>query len=836
MQQALATRDRLLNALPAYSHWLAARPLPDLDAVHLWQELHQLILALAMHEPPERISAHARAAGTLFDQLEQEFDHCLQALAAAATPTAVEMRTAWLDTEVVLALPHRDVARRLWLIARQQELERRLLLCEEAEPGPSAGDMALSQACREGDMALALLGQLWFDQMAGPRGETYRQTQHRLEVLASGNLEPSVTEWESLARVGCEIGRRFQQVPDEIQHLTTASRHLDLKQKQRLLGQAADLSQLMEAPCSLPAVEPGAACRHLRLAEFLLGQARRTLQDHWFGEAGDDEPYYRAAGRLFLADARSLLGGADDAVAELERRFQAPGELVVVDATNTETDRPAPGCPVLTCEQALQRQYRLAPAPGGWLPAGNAVLWLQPAPGLVASFAGDAGPANGTPQPQRHMWPVCADARVKGQSELLRCNVAVAAPLPAPATDLPNLVIQGRFRGQMIRVETPLDVHPLPEITLRRYSLGGGTGVAVRIAKDVMPGLTLSVDGKPPASLTAAVGEGIYRWYGTPLPPGAHKIGIRQPVGGNSVLPSLDREIFLSQGDMLLLDLVRSPSGSQLERYRFSEEFSRKPAVETARKDWKLTVLQNQRVGRSALQMLVTLEKSVVGREGPVSQIKPRDVWLEVQPAGVTAKPAMRWAYLGGYPAPAFVIEADAWPADADGTPAQPIVRLWWNSDADAPPAANLPLAPLLAPGDHAIALRDGTGVVVESLRTEQHHVEVRPGVVETRACLVARLRHGREQALAVSLQGLPMAGNEHRLYTSAGRYTGLFWFAPDADVTRQASQVASAHLCVISLDAFKKEARGRGYYLEISDLPAPDAADVRPRPPLEWK
>ena len=142
----------------------------------------------------------------------------------------------------------------------------------------------------------------------------------------------------------------------------------------------------------------------------------------------------------------------------------------------------------------------------------------------------------------------------------------------------------------------------------------------------------------------------------------------------------------------------------------------------------------------------------------------------------------------------------------------------------------------LLGTGERQVAIRDEPNVIVESLRTERHRVEVRPGVQETRTCLVLRMRHNRDQSIVARVDGLSFAGAEHRLYTSVGRYTARFWFDGNSDLTRESAELAAARLRLISVTAFKKEAQERGYFLEISDLPAPEPTDVRPRPPLELK
>ncbi len=409
VRQALAIRDSVSARLPAYSHWAAGHPRRSaIDTSNLepevaqaWQDLHRLYQLLEspavqlLHEPipagasppPDSLVAQAQRVATTFGQVEQRFEHVVEALTAARTLTPTEALSVWLDTESVLALPFVDPARRMSLLNRQHELSLRLAQDGSSSPSLAEDDSASKlfrrQARREGDMALAVLGQQWFDQLAEPLQENQLQTRHRLEVFG-------VEEkwWQSLALAGQRIGQQFQRMPVAIKRLRAPEPRADLAQYRHAMLEADGLVRLLEPALTLPrGFDPAGECRRLQRAEFFLGQARRTLADHWFDESPTAEPYFRAAGRLFLADARSQLlatSGGRVAVnspatvalfAGLDHRLNLPGELIVVDA--------ATQVPILTSEQQFERQYRLVPSTkDDWLPAGNPVLWLQSSSGL----------------------------------------------------------------------------------------------------------------------------------------------------------------------------------------------------------------------------------------------------------------------------------------------------------------------------------------------------------------------------------------------------------------------------------------------------------------------
>ncbi len=70
-----------------------------------------------------------------------------------------------------------------------------------------------------------------------------------------------------------------------------------------------------------------------------------------------------------------------------------------------------------------------------------------------------------------------------------------------------------------------------------------------------------------------------------------------------------------------------------------------------------------------------------------------------------------------------------------------------------------------------------GNDVIVESVRVEDHRVETRPGVQETKSCLVVRLSHSPGKPILVRPIGLvARARREQRCYTAAAKSTALYW------------------------------------------------------------
>jgi len=295
----------------------------------------------------------------------------------------------------------------------------------------------------------------------------------------------------------------------------------------------------------------------------------------------------------------------------------------------------------------------------------------------------------------------------------------------------------------------------------------------------------------------------------------------------------LEKEIGIQAGDLLLVDLRSTQKGAVFQRGLYSSwEFPWKPSQERA--GWRLAVLQSQALEGGGMQMLWSLEKTPDARESVLEMLRPRRTWIEVATVGEGTTPfSQRWGYRAGYPAPAWSLDVPAWPGSAAG-PVRPIARIWWNPDQETTPAATLDRG---ADFDSIAALAgrvvsvDRAEVQIEGVDVEEHLVETRPGIKEKQSCLVVRLRHAEGKPVWAEAGGLAFEGREHRFFAQANASTSLFWPA-----TKHRAEDALRSLRLYSVPAFKREAEQRGYHIELGDLKAPEASDVRPRPLLEIK
>jgi hypothetical protein len=294
-----------------------------------------------------------------------------------------------------------------------------------------------------------------------------------------------------------------------------------------------------------------------------------------------------------------------------------------------------------------------------------------------------------------------------------------------------------------------------------------------------------------------------------------------------------EQSVSLGPGELLELQLRPGDGGRHELRRVFvaADDYGDRPGTPPA--DWRLAVLQNQRLADRRLQMLLMLDKSPEGPEPVLRQVRPRETWVELEAAEAGAEPfGLRWSFQPGYAATAYSLDVPAWPARPGGdAPARPVIRAWWSMgevEADAFVQRDRALPTLLGLRNVS-RTADGAAVVVESVQVEQHRVEVRPGRFEPRDCLVVRLSCPPGKPFKVEPVGLSPAGQEHRFYSGVGKTTALFW-----PVSSEEAHDALDRLNLISLERFKADADRHGYHLELKTLKEPTRQDARPQPPVE--
>ena len=119
------------------------------------------------------------------------------------------------------------------------------------------------------------------------------------------------------------------------------------------------------------------------------------------------------------------------------------------------------------------------------------------------------------------------------------------------------------------------------------------------------------------------------------------------------------------------------------------------------------------------------------------------------------------------------------------------------------------------------------TRLVVESIRQERRTVEVQPGDKKQDVdCLVVRLRYPLTEngkPFFVQLPDDVAAGFEHRFYTEAGKYTGIFW-----NVSKEQADKLE-FIKIYSVEGLQRKA----HHLEPMALGVPNT-EARPQKPQD--
>jgi hypothetical protein len=485
VRRALATRDHVLQILPAYSHSLAGQRLPEgkvkrrldtemLDSARgLWQEVHALGQLLATpggaENKPQALARQSEAVRVAFDALRTSLEKQWEVL------DRVEGPEVWRDIDDALAAPIPDNGLRMRLLTSQRRIARRILIDSAARPGSAPPvseqtnrERAQWEAARQGRLALQAVGQPWFEQTQQPQNEKFSQVEHRLE-----HFVVEENWWQSLRIAGAEIAARRQQMTTRIEAIQRGLKEVDPAKAPALLSEAARLTRQLDVPGAMAVrQDPVREWRLLQVQNLLLRQAGRTLDDHWFAEAPADPPYYRVSGLAYVADAQRLRAPLPEGK-DLAKRLSEPSYLRIALLAASGMPKVGEASPTLhlTSEQDFRLTYQLQKV-GADVPPGFPVVWVDPGNNLVDIL----------PKQQERL---LRKLGTPAETLPFRCVITsplldeVKRPLTPKAVET-TYTVRGLFRGQQITEPTRIVLHPLPEQTEFAYPLPPRGSIAVR--------------------------------------------------------------------------------------------------------------------------------------------------------------------------------------------------------------------------------------------------------------------------------------------------------------------------------------------------------------------
>jgi hypothetical protein len=492
VRSALAARDHVFAELPDYSRWLARRRPKDVadklvERVRaLWSEAHRLSARLAtpsatasiddlaaLTSPKAGVGAGLEEVAGKFVDHQREYD-------ADRRPEDWEAASA----AAAVAFPDNPgLALRETIWARLDNIRRKdVELAAKLDPSQvssSSRDESLqylrSRTRVEGEMALAALGQTWYDdQRAGAAAAgNFAQDVESLEN-AKADKDPR----QALAVIGERVGGRTRAIERRLAELLDKEDALnDLKSARDRLPDADRLARMIDAHTPLPApgepaLRPSWRLRKLRGHDVLNWLARRAWLDHWYDENPTANPYYRAVGSRFVQDALGLFPKSPEA-AEAQKILDAKDGL--------RFDEPKPV--LFTSDLRRDVTYRLVET--GTVPEGVPVV--KPVPDATIQVEG--GGREGYRMVSRR-----TDGEGAGQSIAFtlsspRVRQAETDPkLVVPRADLATFRVRGFFRGQVFERPTPVEIDPIPEVVMAGPGLPNppAASLAVRSSEEVV--------------------------------------------------------------------------------------------------------------------------------------------------------------------------------------------------------------------------------------------------------------------------------------------------------------------------------------------------------------
>jgi len=484
IQKALRVRDQVSDFLPAVTRWYGMRRLPDnptrreqmlLEMQKLqqvWHTVHQLDRDLTQ-PPPERATRFQRA-----NQLAATAQNLSDLLTAAQQRlqlyweqlSSASLQSVWRDTHDLLSVPLGSPEARIKLIANQRRTSREFLIrtTDNPEKKPISPQENLRQvqevARQQGQMAVALLGQAYFDSRIEPNGLSAAQVLHALERFSA---DPRW--WELLGQCGSEIGKRWRQLPGTIEQLTQQATQADGPASEQQLAQASHLSRYLDGPNALTLAEnPVQHYRRLQVQNLLLFQAQRLLEQHYYDIDPTREPYFQTAGRLYLEDAKSVYKSRD-AVNALAAQYANSGELQIRRADNRIELAGSAAVPV--------RFYLELKRPGTTIPTGHAAVSVQ---------AGNDLTLRDDPHWVCRVGPKEPTALISGRVSSPLIDAAEANWPAIPTVVNSSLQVSGVYRGQIIHQSLPVGIHPLPELRHLQYPIPANASVAIRAAGPIL--------------------------------------------------------------------------------------------------------------------------------------------------------------------------------------------------------------------------------------------------------------------------------------------------------------------------------------------------------------
>jgi hypothetical protein len=478
IQERVWYQQLAAHRFPGFAEWLARDPAtPPLPAdlpratafqneLNLWWWIRRDV---RKDEFPPRVAEQGGFAdlpalvlvsglGGLDERLRKDTDNLLAVrpeFEGKITPRAEAIR--WFHTaDAVRTAPPADgvspTARRD-LLREYRRVSRQLLVTGQTRPEPLpevseavTRERAFDAARRRGQFQLARIGPEGFAKLAvGKPGESYDQVQFRLAEFAF-----RAEDRKSLAEASSRIGEILNAMP--------AAADVPGPNVE------ADLMLRLLPAYATPGIRnnPADQLRRQGAREVLAFQARRTVLDHWYDEAGGK--YYLRAAVQLQSDARKVFPLAD-------KQPDPFAELVRADEEAFPVQPLLPSRFVMTDEPQAELALDFTRHADGSGRPGFPVFWSeQPFPAKDAPAVPDRTPYGTEPG--------------SPPTPFFRTIRRPTDPPPVtPIAQTGTIRVAGFYRGRTITHGVPLNAYPVPDQTAVNFPNPDPT-VAIAVRAD----------------------------------------------------------------------------------------------------------------------------------------------------------------------------------------------------------------------------------------------------------------------------------------------------------------------------------------------------------------
>ncbi|MCI0640683.1 MAG: VWA domain-containing protein [Gemmataceae bacterium] len=303
------------------------------------------------------------------------------------------------------------------------------------------------------------------------------QTQLALTVLvrdakdghALADVDKSLPSSDEIDKIGSRIGKHWKQLTDEvIQDLPASMQSQSLSEAAAKLREAEFSCRLLPggAKLSFNPFGPPEGMRHLRQHDLLLWQAKRVVEDHWFGEGEPRVPYYEPVAQAYAKMAKELAAiGAGNETIAAGRKKQADqflNDKVKVAGMQVTGQKQGHW----TSELSFPLSWGVQGEKG--VPAGVPMVWLQ---------LPDGSPVNAKESLGRTALERWQPSEGGPAKYLLQKSAGKNED-----TKQAKVMLSALYRGQ--KIDTPIQIDFWNPDTIVRHIPPEKAGVAFRMAKD----------------------------------------------------------------------------------------------------------------------------------------------------------------------------------------------------------------------------------------------------------------------------------------------------------------------------------------------------------------